>query len=197
MRFVLQTVLFCQMAPQADHTLNSLSLTLTLTIIFICLDKFSNDFDMFEWKSWKSWANRVPESIFDFIQAHHSHFVCSATFPFPLSLNPLFSHLGIPLPFAACIKHLPSFSFIWIEKLFATICYASLENKQQKKSKKKNHNETWCSKFVECLPCNSSLHFAFVVPFLHFLGFWAFLFVINFVAAVKCNCICSHASEPP
>lgn len=186
--------------------------------IFYLFDQFPNDFDMLDSLSVRvNRENRVAKSLFDSTWAHHSHFVCSASLTsLPPNLTPLCPSLNLLfllLPLAACIKHLPSFSFIWIEKLFAAICYASLENKQEKnnqkkcKKKKKNHNETWCSKFVECLLCISwlQLHFAF-----DFSGEGrmagrrglssfsrAFLFVINFVAAVKCNCICSHASKRP
>lgn len=87
--------------------------------------------------------NRVAKSLFDSTWAHHSHFVCSASLSPPpslcASLNLL---LLLLLPLAACIKHLPSFSFIWIEKLFAAICYASLENKQEKNNQKKCKKKT-------------------------------------------------------
>lgn len=161
--------------------------------------------------------NRVAKSLFDSTWAHHSHFVCSASRTSPplpsLSLCASLNLLLLLLPLAACIKHLPSFSFIWIEKLFAAICYASLENKQeknnQKKCKKKNTRkrrktitkpdaQNLLNAFPASHRSNYTLHLAFLEREGGFSSFLrAFLFVINFVAAVKCNCICSHASKHP
>lgn len=142
---------FCQMALQADHTFAHppthptppLSVIMAFFItIFYLFDQFPNDFDMLDSLSVRvNRENRVAKSLFDSTWAHHSHFVCSASLTSqPPNLSPLCPSLNLLfllLPLAACIKHLPSFSFIWIEKLFAAICYASLENKQEKNNQKK------------------------------------------------------------